>query len=358
MKKIISFKLKASNNDNLISKLSGLKWDDFQKELAKIYHQTKDLNLVLDLLWQTQLAAGFISKDVFAYVNNITKIESPNEKIKFVIECNPARLNRGTSASKIVNPVNILPGKNIPCFCCLENIKAGWPIERGFEITLNKKQYVFLPNPAPLFSKHFTLAAKTHQAQIMDISAVLAASAKIKNLWVAQNGANAGASNPWHLHLQIADVEFPITNIPALISKNTKFVDSYLISEKLDYLFSVYRFKFDYASPKVVNYLTKLQNYYLSLDPNNRLTYVVKNSGNGFELYITLRSALKEKVASYSENVGYPEPLGFLATPYEKEKNDWVCDGLPRYKKVLEELSIDQNYIRKFESFMGLNQSV
>ena len=348
MKKIISLNLKEPEA-SLASEFTTLNWTNFQDYLHVIYHKTNDLNLVLDLLWQQQLEAGFISKGVLQHVTNLTEVTDPISKLKFVIEYNPARLNRGTAAKLNPNPVNILPGKNIPCFCCHENIKSGWPNERGFEITINKEQYIFLPNPAPLFKKHFTLVSKDHRPMTMDIGLVLEASKRIKGLWIAQNGANAGASNPWHFHLQVADVDFPITEISAQKSLKKKMGNSFIIVEKLDYPFSVYRFRFNKLNKEIVSYLTELQNYYLALDPNNRLTYAVKNIGDQFEAYFTLRSALKERVASYSENVGYPEPLGFLATPFEKEKSEWVKNGVPRYQKVLKELNIDSNYVKKFE---------
>ncbi|MFC1616870.1 DUF4922 domain-containing protein [Candidatus Margulisiibacteriota bacterium] len=340
--KILSFV-----NEKAIS--PGSDYNIYQKYLRSIFRKNRDLKKVLDVLYKQQVKSGFIRRDVLKYVNNISKIKTKSGRVLCYLQHNPPRAKRGISPKKNPNPINILPGKNIPCFCCEENIKVQWPKERGFTVKINREQYIFYANPAPIFNNHFVLVSKKHKPMKMDIAILARVMRKLPGMCVAQNGPGAGASNPWHFHLQILKGDFPIEQTKAKkvytknLGKNTQ-----IKIEELDYPFHVLRIKFARLNRDTVKYLQELQDKYLALDKNNRLTYMGKKKAAGdYEIYFTLRN-IKNKTKLYSESVGFPEPLGFLCTPYTKEKKAWLSGGHKRYGRLLRDLNVSDELYKKF----------
>ncbi len=349
MKKIISLN---STFINLIN--NNLTYAEFQQKLEEIYQKTQNLPLILDILHKEQLHKGVISQEGLDCVKNFSyPIKDPVTDMEIIFQSNPARQKRGISNRVNPNPVNILPGKNIPCFCCMENIKNQWPDERGFEIKVDHKEYVFLPNPSPLFDKHLVLVSKEHRPMNMNINLGIKISDKLPNHWITQNDIDAGASNPWHFHLQLCEGDYyPIVKVPAEKSIKKQIDGQDLIIEKLKYPFEIYRFKFSKVSEGVISFLTKLTNEYLKIHSDNRFTYAIKNKGDEFELYVVLRDAKKQRVSVYGEAIGFPEPMGFVASPLEKDKEPWLKDGIGKYRELLQGARIDSAIARQFEKMV------
>jgi hypothetical protein len=324
----------------------------FQPYSAKIWDKQKCLNGIIEEIYKQQIRSEYIRPDILKSINNITTIRDRLGQPIFNIQFNPAREKRGESPNPNPSPVHILPGKKIPCFCCAQNIETQWPKERGFEFIINNKPYILVANPAPIFDKHFTLVSKEHRPMKMDIDLLTKVSQITPNMWVVQNGEGAGASNPWHFHLQLfsGDQKFPIEAVPAKDTYVKHFPQKQkLVIEKLDYPMHIYRLKFNQLSQPLLNYLTYLQNKFLKINPNNNLNYVIKkNSRNEFELYFILRSV--DKISPLYAGAAYAEPLGVVIATKESDKEAWTSGKKARFHQMLSDISVEENIYEKFNN--------
>lgn len=115
-----------------------------------------------------------------------------DENYKVILQYNPAR---AVSSGAAVDKESI---KKRPCFLCDNNLP---PQQLG---VLYHGQYLILCNPAPIFAKHFTIAALRHEPQAIasSIGRLLRLSADLPGHSVFYNGPACGASAPDHLHFQ------------------------------------------------------------------------------------------------------------------------------------------------------------
>lgn len=100
------------------------------------------------------------------------------------------------------------------CFLCRANIADCHPMERLVPITLAGRAYLAGANFAWIESAHFTVMSAEHVDQACS-SHLLEAMCDLHRqtqgrFRVLFNGDGAGASIPWHLHLQITTTEMPI----------------------------------------------------------------------------------------------------------------------------------------------------
>lgn len=327
--------------------LNQYSWEELQAYLD-IIRQTGHLSDCLDVLYAQQKATQYIRKDVLEFVKNIDPIKDENNRTVFTIQLNPPRAQRGVPANSNPNPVHMLPTK-VPCFCCEENVKTQWPNERGFEVKINNKPYLFLANPAPLFDQHFNLVSKEHRPMEMDVELLATVSKLLPNTWVVQNGADAGASNPWHFHVQTFKADFPATSLKSVQSQYKLLSDGQLIKmEKLDYPFHLYRVNIKTLTPMAIQYLKQLQDDYLNLDPNNRLNISIYNKDQkSFEIYFSLRNT-HAKTAKYSGTPAYAETLGFLTTPKKEDKESWQKQGIFYFYGLLKEINTPESIEKAF----------
>lgn len=87
-----------------------------------------------------------------------------------------------------------------PCFLCAANRPPQQDV-------LPWREYEILVNPFPIFSRHFTVASRTHVPQIIgDRIADMAQLALETGYTVFYNGARCGASAPDHMHFQAVPV--------------------------------------------------------------------------------------------------------------------------------------------------------
>lgn len=116
------------------------------------------------------------------------------------IRFNPARIR--SSAAKI-DAASIAAR---PCFLC----KLNRPKEQH---SADFGDFELLVNPYPIFSPHFTIAAKVHTPQAIagNMHAMLDFARTLEDMTVFYNGPHSGASAPDHLHFQaVPSAELPL----------------------------------------------------------------------------------------------------------------------------------------------------
>lgn len=175
--------------------------------------------------WARQIEAGFILGDPSAPIET-RLVEDPSCGVTFRLRWLPHReLRTDTAALEskgILNPrrdeTALFRDPRDPsgrhCFLCLENVRICHPTEELVSVHAGGRVWRAGANFAWLAQNHFTVMADDHVDQTFD-EAVLRAmldlyrqtSGKFR---IVFNGAYAGATIPWHLHLQVTTDPFPV----------------------------------------------------------------------------------------------------------------------------------------------------
>lgn len=134
---------------------------------------------------------------------------------KIEVVCNPARI-RSTAARvhsvlssmrRTDKPFVAQPSNNEhTCFLCSD-------VRPKEQSSIPAGDFELLVNPYPIFPKHFTIAHKVHQKQeIMPyFEDFLYFARQMTDFALFFNGANCGASAPFHIHFQAAEKHnFPV----------------------------------------------------------------------------------------------------------------------------------------------------
>ena len=128
------------------------------------------------------------------------------------VTCNPARMRSTMAVIKqrldtmrtLPNSLNCLPSEDRDkCFLCTDlRPKEQRYIEVG--------NFQILVNPYPIFPKHFTIAHKQHTPQVIVpyFDDFLYFAKNITDFAIFYNGANCGASAPFHAHFQAAEKRY------------------------------------------------------------------------------------------------------------------------------------------------------
>ncbi len=327
-----------------------LDWASEQQRLSTLYAQSGSLNAVLDALYQDQIAAGVLSTEILDNLPPIHTITTGTHSL--YLQYNPARSKRGVPDKQHPNPRYMIPfSGGIPCFCCLDHIAYQWPNERGFHLPVLDQKLVFLPNISPIFSHHFTVVTEDHVAQVMDIRLILATAARLPGYWIIQNGTGAGATNPWHFHLQAFPFDLPISAFPSekLLIPRQKG----LMAAKIDHPATVYKFTLPgEVSLEHITYFTQLQDHYLSADPDNQLNYLVRHSAQ-WEVYFVLRNTRFKTDMYKTGQPGYAEIGGIISTITHSGSDQWITEGFSRYEKLLNRVRVDDVILGGFEGVNG-----
>ncbi len=178
--------------------------------------------------WKQQLATGFILGDPSQPVESriapdpITGVDFrfrwlPHRELR----TDPAELER----RGILNPDcfeadlfrDPRDGSGRHCFLCADNVAICHPMETLVPIAAGGRQWLAGANFAWLASDHFTVMLDHHEDQIYAPS-VLRAMLDINEqtdgaFRVVFNGAGAGATIPWHLHLHISSDAMPVESL-------------------------------------------------------------------------------------------------------------------------------------------------
>lgn len=193
--------------------------------------QPTELEVKLLETWQAQARQGFLLTDPAAFV--IPTRECPDEVsgVTYRFRWMPHREIRGNLAELerrgILNPqrdpAKLFGDPRDPfgrhCFLCPDNIAECHPLEILLPITLAGGNYFAGANFAWIEPHHFTVMAAEHTDQVYSrhlLEAMLDLHFQTgRRFRVLFNGRGAGATIPWHLHLQITDVAMPIELLKA-----------------------------------------------------------------------------------------------------------------------------------------------
>lgn len=318
-------------------------WQPLQNQLDDQYNTSQDLPQVLQTLYDQQIESGFLSSKLLRQVNSLTPCQYGNG-LYFQLQFNPKRLTRGVPKVPNPKPKHIIPFKGgIPCFCCLDNICKQWPLERGFFMNLNHEPFVFLPNIAPNFPSHFTVAALAHRVQQMDIDGLLTIAEKLPGYWVVLNGPDAGATNPWHFHYQCFKAHLPIEEVP--VSPIQPGIS------RCQFPASAYRFDFNGPIQDLIKPVQNLTHHYLSSGPHHRLNFLVKHEPNQkTTLFMILRQTQHTATLYKSGQPGYAEIAGLIALVTQSSYDHWQRNGEKLYTQLLTEICVPETISNQFES--------
>jgi hypothetical protein len=190
-----------------------------------------ELGAQLRATWERQARDGFLLTDPNAM--QIPTRETVDEKsgVAFRFRWMPHREIRGNvaelEARGILNPKRDM-GKLFSdprdpfgrhCFLCRDNIAECHPMEILLPLTLAGEDYFAGANFAWIEPGHFTVMSAAHRDQAYTrhlLEAMLDLHVRTTGQFrVLFNGSGAGATIPWHLHMQITDVPMPIETLRA-----------------------------------------------------------------------------------------------------------------------------------------------
>jgi len=188
-------------------------------------------NLVYQL-FDSEIEHWELAKEKYAELEkSISKTFDFNDFSVDVV-CNSARM-RSTMANirQRLEQQRLMPEKtHIPddkCFLCAESRPAE-------QQSVDAGDFQVLVNPFPIFPKHFTIVHKLHTPQLLVpyFADFLYFAKKLPDFAIFYNGANCGASAPYHAHFQAAEKSYfrvlkDYKNLPEnyfeIIEKNENF---------------------------------------------------------------------------------------------------------------------------------------
>lgn len=183
---------------------------------------------VLDAVWQEQGRIGFLlpaSDEI-----EIRQVEDPISAVPFRFRWLPHRELRANLAeleargivsadrsdTELFRDPRDPPGRF--CFLCSRNIRVSNPKEELLPLNLAGRDFYAGANFAWIAQGHFTVMAAEHRDQEFTehtLAAMLDLHAQAGGEYrVIYNAPHAGASIPWHLHLQTSKEPFPVEDLP------------------------------------------------------------------------------------------------------------------------------------------------
>jgi len=178
--------------------------------------------------WAEQIESGFILGDPTTPTET-RFISDPASGVTFRLRWLPHRgLRTDTAALErrgILNPdrdeLVLFRDPRDPsgrhCFLCPANIRICHPHEALVPLRAGSREWLAGANFAWLADNHFTVLSKEHVDQRFDrsvVAAMLDIHAQTSGEFrVVYNGAYAGATIPWHLHLHITTDPFPVEEL-------------------------------------------------------------------------------------------------------------------------------------------------
>jgi len=189
---------------------------------------TERVAATLQATWQAQIDDGFLLGDPRAPVET-RYADDPETGIRFRFRWLPHRAIRGVAAElalmgkydpaceETAMPIDARDPEGRPCFLCARMIGSCFPREVLIPIEAGGRSWLAGANFAWLGADHFTVASALHEDQSYD-GGVLDAMLDIHRdtggtFRVIYNGPGAGASIPWHLHLQMTTDPFPVEEL-------------------------------------------------------------------------------------------------------------------------------------------------
>lgn len=160
-------------------------------------------------LFDSEIEHWQLAHDKYACLEKSLNKQFDFGDFRIDITCNPARM-RSTLADvqrrleqmrSAPNSLNVLPfEREDKCFLCQDVRPNG---QKYIEIG----DFQILVNPYPIFPKHFTIAHKRHIPQLIVpyFAEFLYFAEQMTDFAIFYNGANCGASAPFHTHFQSAE---------------------------------------------------------------------------------------------------------------------------------------------------------
>lgn len=190
---------------------------------------TASLGDQLTATWQAQADVGFLLSDPGADDIEIREFPDPVSGVAFRFRWLPHREIRSDVAELerrgILNPdrddVALFCDPRDPsgrhCFLCVDNIAVCHPLEELVTMELADREYVAGANFAWIGNDHYTVMPIEHVDQDFTphvLEAMVALHAQTGGTYrVLYNGAEAGATIPWHLHYQITTDRLPVEDL-------------------------------------------------------------------------------------------------------------------------------------------------
>lgn len=188
----------------------------------------ESLNRMLIDTWAEQVESGFVLGDPAAPIET-RLIPDPASGVTFRLRWLPhRRLRTDTTALEhrgILNPGRdeglLFRDPRDPsgrhCFLCPTNIRICHRLEQLVPLQAGGRNWLAGANFAWLAHNHFTVIAEEHVDQVFDrsvIAAMLEIVARTGGKFrVVFNGAYAGATIPWHLHVHVTTDPFPVEEL-------------------------------------------------------------------------------------------------------------------------------------------------
>jgi len=315
--------------------------------------QISELEQQLTELYTQQLKDGVILSQVYDDIHRISPI-TENDTLKFYIQHNPHRVQRGISYKQNPTPKHTIKYKGgIPCFLCMDNIMYQWPNEKGHPYTIDNLPLIFLPNLFPIFPFHFTIASQDHLPQTINVPTLLSLAKALPSHWIIQNGPDAGATNPEHFHYQ----SFQTTNLPTdlpitIYPKHLIHHSDTLTINKLDHPATLYHFEF--SSPEIIPSVSTVVMNFLAQNNHHRVNLLgtYDPQKKRWQLIILLRHTHQKTDFYKTGQPGYAEAAGIIST-YSPEYHDhWLKNSTSLYTKLMTDIACTEESEKTFKTLL------
>jgi hypothetical protein len=313
-------------------------------EKSFIEHQPEMLSLqnLVYQLFNSELKSWQLAKEKYAELEKSVSKSLDFGDFSVDVVCNPARLRstmaevkqraeqmRTTKTNIAAQP----PNTEDKCFLCA-NVR---PKEQK---SIEVNDFQILINPYPIFPKHFTIAHKKHTPQfIMPYFAdFLLFAKKLPDFAIFYNGANCGASAPYHAHFQAAEKHFfnllkDYKHLPENYFETVEKNDNFILKSFKNYLRKAFCLTTeDEETAKAIFF-----KYFYNYIEINMLNVVCVYENGEYLIFIFPRKAFRPK-QFYDDNEdkrliispGTVEMCGTFITPFKEN-----------FAKITKEIVVD-----------------
>jgi len=282
---------------------------------------------ILNRFFEDHVNLGLISNDTLKEIDRWTDVPTTQQSI--CLQLNSGRLHRGVVDRLHPAPNHIIPFKGgVPCFCCPDVIHFQWPTERAIKISLSNRTLFLLPNISPIFNPHFTIVSELHLPQTIDIRSMIEIAELAPKSWVIQNGPDAGATNPWHFHLQLFyRSHLPLESFPFIHDR----------SHILDHPALIYRYSNSNRS-EFEQSIRHVAKRYLNLSDTRRLNLLISKK-DGYWIGFLICRDTRFTTGMYKKGQpGYAEPAGFISAVDSETHDRWKKNSVAMYSSLMSDI--------------------
>jgi hypothetical protein len=158
----------------------------------------------------------------------------------------------------------------------------------------------------------------------------------LPDYWCVQNGVDAGATNPWHFHIQVFQDQVPLHHSPGTILCETPFK-----TEKVEYPATVYRFSAPCSQSKSFkDALVRKEKALHQSDPQLRLNTLVIHHQNTLFVYWVIRHLTCRTDRYKTGQPGYAEAAGVICAITPEAYETWKQKGWGLYSQLMGEIAL------------------